>query len=84
MEMIGIIASVVAAIAAIAGLWFSLRSSKGSILKRIDRKEQQIREIDNAIIQRFGLNGGNVRAMTPMDAKRNRLCKEIAELKRKL
>jgi len=82
--MVGIIASVVAAIAAIAGLWFSIRSSKGSILKRIDRKEQQIREIDNSIIQRFGLNGSNVRAMTPMDVKRNKLCEEIAELKRKL
>lgn len=84
MEIIGIIASVVAAIAAIATLWFSIRSSKGNILNRIDKKEQQIREINNALIQKYGLHDGRFRAMTPLDAKRNRLQTEIDELKRKL
>ena len=82
--MIGILASVVAALAAIASLVFSVRSSKSSVLKRIDRKEQKIREIDNALVRRFGLDSGGLRAMTPMDAKRSKLCIESEELKRKL
>ena len=82
--MIGIIASVIAAIAAVATLWFSIRSSKGNILKRIEEKKRQIRSIEEAQIRLYGLNGGRVRAMTPMDVKRNRLQNEIAELERKL
>lgn len=82
--MIGTIASVIAAIAAIATFWFSIRSSKGNILKRIEKKKQQIRSIEDAQIRLYGLNGGGVRALTPMDAKRNRLQSEIAELERKL
>ena len=54
MELIGIISSVVAAIAALATLWFSVRTGKGSILKRIDKKEARIRRIDDKLLQ---LNG---------------------------
>lgn len=58
MELLGIILSAIAAIAAVATLWFSVRTSKGNIHKRIKRKEEQIREIDNKLIPKYGLNRG--------------------------
>ena len=84
MEQIGILASVIAAVAAIATLCFSVRTSKGNILKRIDRKEQQIREIDHKLNLRYGLNRGSGGPITPLDEKRRRLQEEINELRRKL
>ena len=53
MELLGIILSAIAAIAAVATLWFSVRTSKGNIHKRIKRKEEQIREIDNELIHKY-------------------------------
>lgn len=84
MEEVGIIASMIAAVAAIATLYFSVRTSKGNILKRIDRKEQQIREIDLKLALRHGLNRGTGGPITPHDEKRRRLQEEINELRRKL
>ena len=50
MELIGIISSVVAAIVSLATLWFSVRTGKGSILKRIDKKEVRIRRINDKLV----------------------------------
>ena len=84
MEMIGIISSVVAAIAALATLWFSVRTSKGSMLKRMDKKEAQIRRIDAQQIRMYGLNGRFPNVITPLDEKRRQLQYEIDKLKRTL
>lgn len=84
MEMIGIISSVVAAIAALATLWFSVRTSKGSMLKRMDKKEAQIRRIDDQQILMYGLNGRFSNVITPLDEKRRKLQYEIDKLKRTL
>lgn len=84
MEKIGIISSVIAAIAALAALWFSVRTSKGSILKRIDKKEAQIRKIDDQLFRMNGLHGRFPRVITPLDERRNKLQAEIDDLKRKL
>ena len=84
MEIIGIIASVIAAVAAIIALWYTIGASKGNILKRIDRKERQIQEIDNQLVRLYGLNRGSGGFITPLDAKKSKLKAEIAELKRRL
>lgn len=84
MEMIGIISSVVAAIAALATLWFSVRTSKGSMLKRMDKKEAQIRRIDDQQIRMYGLNGRFPNVITPLDEKHRKLQYEIDKLKRTL
>lgn len=84
MEIIGIISSVVAAIAALATLWFSVRTSKGSMLKRMDKKEAQIRRIDDQQIRMYGLNGRFPNVITPLDEKRRKLQYEIDKLKRTL
>ena len=84
MEQLGIIASVIAAVAAIATLCFSVRTSKGSILKRIDRKEEKIREIDHKLNLRYGLDRNPGGPISPLDNKRRKLQEEINELSRNL
>ena len=84
METVGIIASIVAALAAIATLWFSIRTSKGSILRRIDRLEKKIHEIEFQQIQKYGLDGRRNNVITPIDEKKDRLQHRIEELRRKL
>lgn len=84
MELLGIILSAIAAISAVASLWFTVRTSKGNIHKRIKRKEEQIREIDNKLILKYGLNRCSGGPITPLDKKRERLQKDINELRLKL
>lgn len=84
MELVGIITSIIAAIAAIIALWYTIGASKGSILKRIDRKERQIQDIDNQLVRRYGLNRGSGGFITPLDEKKAKLQAEIAELRRRL
>ena len=84
MELIGIISSVVAAIAAVITLWFAIRNSKGEILKRIEKKENKIRRIEHQLILKYGLNRGRGGFVTPLDEEKSRLQAEIVELRRKL
>ena len=83
MEMISIIASVIAAIAAVATLWFSVRNSKGNLHKRILKKENKIRRIENQQIQTYGLNG-RPSVITPLDVKKSKIQSQINDLKMKL
>lgn len=46
METVGLIASLVAAFAAVATLVFTVRTSKWSIRRRIERKQSRIHDID--------------------------------------
>ena len=86
MNEIGIIASVIAAIAgivaAITGI-ISIRNSKGNVIKRIERKQKQIRDLENQFNQTYGLNA-NMRMHYPISMKRQKLEKEIEELKKKI
>ncbi len=84
MDIVGIVVSVVAAIASVIALIFTVRNSKGYILKRIDQKEKIIRNIDFKLVQLYGLNRGQGGIITPLDARKSKLKKEIEELKRKL
>lgn len=47
METVGMIASLVAAFAAVATLVFTVRTSKWSIRRRIERKQSRRHDIDN-------------------------------------
>ena len=84
MELIGIISSVVAAISAVITLLFTVRNSKGEIIKRIEKKEKRIRRIEHQLVLKHGLNRGNGGFVTPLDEEKNRLQSEIVELRRKL
>lgn len=83
MNEIGIIASVIAAIAAIITLVFTIRNSKSNVIKRIEQKQQQIQDLDFQFSKTYGLNA-NMRMHYPTQMKREKLEKEIEELRKKI
>ena len=88
MEWIGIIASlasIVAAIAAVATFRYTKRNSRGNIRRRIAAKERQISDIDLQLCRKFGLNDtGQGRALTTLDLKKEKLQEEIEDLRLEL
>ena len=84
MDNIGTIASVVAAVGTIMSIWYSRRMSKGSIRRRIAKKERQISDIDNELIRRFGIHRGNCHPITSLDQKKAKLIQEINDLQNEL
>lgn len=83
MDIIGIIAMVAAVIGAIVGI-ISLRDSRRNIIRRLDKKEAKIRQIDHELVLRYGLNQRHGGLITPLHAKRDKLQADINELKRLL
>lgn len=83
MEYIGVISSVIAAIAAVLSLFVTIRNTKASINRRIDRKKRKILEIENSQCGMYGLNRKS-NVITPLDEKKNKLQSEINELQRRL
>lgn len=82
--IIGAIASIIAAIVAYVSLRFTVRNSKGYILKQIDKKKKLIREIEIRLVNAYGLNRGQCHPITPLDEQKEKLEAEINELQRKL
>lgn len=83
MNEIGIIASVIAAIAAIITLVFTIRNSKGNVIKRIGQKQQQIQDLENQLRRTHGLNA-NMSMHYPFCKKKDKLEAEINELRKKI
>ena len=52
MNIIGTIASVIAAITGIIMIW----NSKGCVVKRIERKERRIQDLKNQYYRTYGIN----------------------------
>ena len=77
---IGTIASIIAAVVATVTLFFTIRNSKWNILKRIERKEQIIRELRNQYLRSYGLQS-NMNPNHPIYKKIERLEKSVEELK---
>lgn len=82
--VIGTTASIIAAVVAYMTLRFTVRNSKGYILKQIDKKKKQIREIDICLVKAYGLNRGRCHPITPLDEQKEKLEAEINKLQRKL
>jgi len=74
----------VGACAAIIGTWYSISNSKKSVLKKIERKEAQIKQIDHELIMRYGLNSGAYHPYTSLDKRKHKLKNQIEMLKRYL
>ena len=83
MNELGIIASVIAAIAAILTLIFAIRNSKGNVIKRIERKRNQIRDLEQRFYRTHGLNA-NMGMYPPFWKKKEKLEREIEELRKKI
>ena len=74
---------VIAAIAAIIALIFTIRNSKGNVVKRIERKQDQIHKIENQFYRSYGLNA-NMGMHYPTSSKKRKLEEEIEELRKKI
>ena len=83
MNEIGIIASVIAAIAAIITLLFTIRNSKGNVIKRIGRKQEQTRALEQSFFQAHGPNA-NMQMDYPTQMKKEKLERQIEELEKRL
>ena len=83
MNEIGIIASVIAAIAAIITLVFTIRNSKGNVIKRIEKKKRQIQDLDFQFSKTYGLNA-NMSMHYPTSMKKRKLEEEIEDLRKKI
>lgn len=79
---IGDIAAVIAAVTATLTLLYTVRNNKGNLLKRIERKEKEIHDIEQQQCRLYGING-----RFPMDSlykRKERLKMDIENLKKKL
>lgn len=83
MNEIGIIASVIAAIAAIIALIFTIRNSKGNVIKRIERKQAKIHNLEQWFYRTYGLND-DMRRHYDIQVKKEKLEAEINELRKKI
>jgi hypothetical protein len=86
MNDIGTIASIIAAITGIVAMItgiIAIRNSKGNVIKRIERKQNQIHEIENQFYRSYGLNA-NMSMHYPISAKKRKLEEEIEELRKKI
>lgn len=92
MEKVGIIVSVVGAFASIIAAIFGVKSykyakkmSRGNIRRQIAAKERQIRDIQNLIYDRYGINdNGTGRAMSDLDFMKAKLQEELEDLRLEL
>lgn len=80
MGTIGTIAAIIGAITGIATFWVMTRNTKGSIRRRIRRKQEQVHKIDHKIVLRDGIYGRFPRVITPLEQKRDKLIQDIEEL----
>ena len=83
MDSIGTITSVIAAILAAIALFYTIRNSKGNVIKRIERKQRKIQDLDNWFARTYGLND-NMRLHYDIQAKKEKLENEIAELRKRI
>ena len=81
MSIIDII-KIIGAVAAVVGTSYSIWNSKSSILRRIERKEKKIRQIDNELDVRYGLNRGSCHPLSCLYTKRQKLSSQIESLQR--
>ena len=80
-SVVGALASIIAAVAGVVTYKFTKKMSRGNIRRQIAAKERQIREIDNQLVRKFGIyDTGRGRALTALDMKKEKLQEEIDDL----
>ena len=86
MNDIGTIASIIAAITGIVAMItgiVAIRNSKGNVIKRIERKQRKIQDLDTQFARTYGLNA-NMSLHYPFWEKKEKLEAEISELRKKI
>ena len=84
MNDIGTIASIIAAITGIVAMItgiIAIRNSKGNVIKRIEKKQRQIQDLNTHVARTYGLNA-NMGMHYPASAKKRKLEEEIEELRK--
>ena len=87
MEKINVIISIIAAIAAVVSAVLSyntLRYSKRNILKKLDKKQQQLSDINIEIAKRYGLNYSPRGPINSLETKKRELQSEIENIQKML
>ena len=84
MDTIGTVSSVIAALATIITLIFTVRNSKGNIRKRIKKRERELRDIDTQIVRMYGLDRGRNHPITTLDRIKEKIQSEIDDLYNRL
>lgn len=87
MNTISIICSIIAAAASIITVIFSFmmwRDSKRNLLKKIEKKERKINEIDNHLFRTFGADYSGRGPINSLEEKKRRQQSEVNYLKRLL
>ena len=79
MDTLGTIASVIAAIAGVITIW----NSKGCVIKRIERKQRKLQELDDQFFRQHGPKA-NMSMHYPFWKKKEKLEVEIRELEKKI
>ena len=75
---------IIGAFVAVVGTTFNIRNSKQGLLWRIDRKSEQLRKVDHDLVVKYGLHRSTLHPITVLDKKKNRLERQINDLKRLL
>lgn len=86
MNDIGTIASIIAAITGIVAMItgiIAIRNSKGNVIKRIERKQDQIHDLEQGFYRAYGLND-DMRRHYDIQVQKEKLEKEIQELKKRI
>lgn len=86
MNDIGTIASIVAAITGIVAMItgiIAIRNSKGNVIRRIERKQHQIHDLEQNFYRTYGLND-DMRRHYNIQAKKEKLENQINELSKRI
>lgn len=83
MDTIGIICSIIAAMGTVFSflMW---RDSKRNILKKIEKKENKISNLQNSLYRKYGLSYSGRGYLDPLEVKKRKLQSEVDYLKKLL
>ena len=87
MDKIGNIGSIVAAAIGIIGVvfsFFAFRNSKPCILKRIEKKERKVNDINNELYNKYGITYSGRGPLDTLEIKKRKLQSEVERLKKQL
>lgn len=87
MNTLGILGSIIAAVTGIVTVlfsWSTWHDSKRNILKRIDKKERKIAEINRRLFSKYGASYSRRGYIDSLEAKKQKLQSEVDYLKKLL
>ena len=87
MDIAGVVCSIIAAFTGIITVIFSYlmwRDNKRNLLKKIEKKEREINEIDNRRFRTFGPDYSGRGPINPLEAKKRKLQSEVDYLNKLL